>query len=261
MLSVRGGALVNKNEFILSSSELTGAEDAVSLIADFYDSHGSVPKEVMLDFDISDDDISLLSEYLSLYTKYKVSVRVPERGEGRALCDMALENAKEAARQARLEGEREDKNVRRLADLLGLSEIPKRIEAYDISNFGNEGITASMVVWQDGKLRRSDYRLFSIKTTAGQDDYGSMREALTRRLKHIGDGTPSLGEMPDLILLDGGETHVGVGKAVLHDVDLSIPLFGMVKDSKHRTRAIATTGGDISIKSNQVKTLKDPIQI
>ena len=247
VLSVRCGALVNKNEFILSSCELTGAEDAVSLIADYYDSSGSVPKEVMLDFDISEDDLSLLSEYLSLNTKYKVSVRVPERGEGRALCDMALENAKEAARQARLEGEREDKNVKRLAELLGLSEIPRRIEAYDISNFGNEGITASMVVWQEGKLCRSDYRLFSIKTTNGQDDYGSMREALTRRLKHIGDGTPSFGEMPDLILLDGGDTHVGVGKEVLCELDLTIPLFGMVKDEYHKTRAITNGDTEISI--------------
>ena len=247
VLSIRGGALVSKNEFILSLSELTGAEDAVSLIADFYDSRGTVPKEVMLDFDITADDLALLSEYLSLNTKYKVNVRVPERGDGRALCDMALENAKEAARQARLEGEREDKSVKRLAELLGLCETPKRIEAYDISNIGNENITASMVVWQDGKIKRSDYRLFTIKSTEGQDDYGSMREALTRRLKHIGDGTASLGDIPDLILLDGGKTHVATGLSVLSELDLSIPIFGMVKDEFHKTRAITDGQTEISI--------------
>ena len=247
MLSIRGGALVGKNEFILSSSELTGSDDAMSLIVDYYDTAGSMPREVMLDFDLSDDDISLLSEYLSLGTKYKVNVRVPERGDGRALCDMALENAKEAAKQSRLEGEREDKNVKRLAVLLGLSEVPRRIEAYDISNFGNDNITASMVVWKDGKLAKSDYRAFTIKSTSGQDDYGSMREALTRRIAHIGDGTQSLGERPDLILLDGGAGHVSTVKEVLREASEEIPLFGMVKDEYHKTRAITDGETEISI--------------
>lgn len=247
VLTVRDGALVNKNEFILSKGELADSDDAVSLIADYYDSLARAPREVMLDFDVSDDDIALLSEYLSLYSKQKVNVRVPERGEGRALCDMALENAKEAARQARLEGEREDKNVKRLSELLGLSEVPRRIEAYDISNVGNENITASMVVWQSGKLQKSEYRLFNIKTTGGQDDYGSMREALMRRLKHIGDGTASLGELPDLILLDGGEGHVAVGRAVMAELDLAIRVYGMVKDEYHKTRAITDGNVEISI--------------
>ena len=247
ILTIREGALVNKNEFILSSSELTGREDAVSLIADYYDGRASIPREVMLDFDISDDDVELLSEYISLGTKYKVSVRVPERGDGRALCDMALENAKEAARQAKLEGEREDKSVRRLAELLGLDSVPSRIEAYDISNIGNENIVASMVVWQGGKLKRSYYRSFNIKTTSGQDDYASMREALSRRLLHIGDGTPSLGERPDVILLDGGVGHVSAVSEVMHTLNLDIPLFGMVKDDYHKTRAITDGKTEISI--------------
>ena len=247
MLSVRDGALVSKNEFILSSSELTGADDAVSLIADYYDGAGSVPREVMLDFDISEDDIELLSEYLTLGAKRKVTVRVPERGEGRALCDMALENAKEAARQARLETEREDKSVKRLAELLALSEVPRRIEAYDISNIGNENIVASMVVWCAGKLSRSDYRAFTIRTTGGQDDFGSMREALERRLLHIGDGSRSLGERPDVILLDGGVGQVSAVREVMEKLNIDIPLFGMVKDDYHKTRAITDGYTEISI--------------
>ena len=247
MLSVRDGALLNKNEFILSSSELSGSEDAVSLIADYYDTAGSIPKEVMLDFDITDDDLELLSEYLTLLAQHKVHVRVPERGEGRALCDMALENAKEAARQYRLEGEREDKNVGRLTELLALPEIPRRIEAYDISNIGNENITGSMVVWESGKLKKSDYRIFTVKTTAGADDYGSMREVLSRRLAHLGDGTASLGDMPDLILLDGGKGQVNAVREVMRDMQLEIPLFGMVKDDYHKTRAITDGSREISI--------------
>ena len=247
MLSIRGGALINKNEFILSSSELTGAEDAISLIADYYDTAGNVPREVMLDFPLDEDDRELLSEYLTLLAPYKVTVRIPERGEGRRLCDMALENAKEAARQYRLEGEREDKSVRRLTELLGLSEMPHRIEAYDISNWGDENITASMVVWEKGKLKKSDYRSFTIKTTGGRDDYASMREALGRRLSHIGDGTASLGDTPDLLLIDGGVGHVNTVKEVLAAMDVEIPVFGMVKDDYHKTRAITDGETEISI--------------
>ena len=247
MLSIRSGALVNKNVFLLSAADPVTSDEAVSLIASHYDYAGSVPREIMLGFDVTDEDISLLSEYLTFLAGRKVTVRVPERGDGRALCDMAVKNAAESARQYRLEGEREDKNIRRLAELLGLHEPPKRIEAYDISNIGNENIVASMVVWADGRLKKADYRLFSIKTTNGADDYGSMREALTRRLSHIGDGTRSLGDMPDLLLVDGGDAHVGVAKGVLSTLSLEIPVFGMVKDDFHKTRALTDGNNEISI--------------
>ena len=247
MLSIRGGALVNKNEFVLSLADFSSDDDAVSLIADYYDTAGNIPREIMLDFELDDDDLSLLSEYLTLSAPYKVTVRTPQRGDGRRLCDMALENAKETARQNRLAIEREDKSVKRLAELLGLSEIPKRIEAYDISNFGNESIFASMVVYADGKLKKSDYRAFSIRSTDGQNDYGSMREALERRIAHIGDGTPSLGDAPDLILLDGGDGHVGVIKELFEKLSVEIPVYGMVKDDYHKTRAITDGGEEISI--------------
>ena len=160
---------------------------------------------------------------------------------------MAIENAKESCRQYRLEGDRENKNTQRLAELLGLAEIPRRIEAYDISNIGNENIVASMVVYQDGRLKKSDYRLFNIKTTDGADDYGSMREALRRRLAHIGDGSLSLGESPDLILVDGGDAHVSVARGVLNEMSLDIALFGMVKDDFHKTRALTDGSSEISI--------------
>ena len=246
-LSIRGGALVNKNEFILSAQYELSSDEAISLVASYYDGGGSLPREVMLAFEVDDDDCSLLGEYLSLLAQRKVGVKIPERGDGRALCDMAIENAKESARQYRLEGERENKNIRRLAELLGLHELPNRIEAYDISNIGNENIVASMVVWSGGKLKKSDYRLFSIKTTDGADDYGSMREALSRRLSHIGDGSASMGEMPDVILVDGGEAHVGVAKGVLSSLSLEIPVFGMVKDDFHKTRALTDGNNEISI--------------
>lgn len=246
ILSIRSGALISKCEFILSLSELTSPEDAISLIVGYYDS-SMPPREVMLDFEISEEDIELLSEYLSIDRKYKVNVKIPERGDGRALCDMARRNAEEAARQYRLEGEREDKNLLRLTTLLGLSEPPKRIEAYDISNIGNESITASMVVYRDGKMKNADYRIFNIKSVTGADDYASMREVIRRRLSHIGDGSASLGDTPDLILLDGGATHVGAVKPILSEMDMDIPVFGMVKDDFHKTRAITDGDREISI--------------
>jgi excinuclease ABC subunit C len=247
MLSIREGALVNKNEFILSLAELSDSEDAISLIASYYDATGTVPKEVMLDFELSAEDISLLSEYLTIVAGHKVVVKIPERGDGRALCDLALKNAEEAARQYRLEGEREDKNLRRLSTLLGLPEMPGRIEAYDISNIGNESIRASMVVYCDGKLKKSDYRIFNIKSISSADDYASMREVMKRRFSHIGDGSLSLGQMPDLILLDGGVQHVNTVRAVMEEYGIEVNLFGMVKDEYHKTRAITDGEREISI--------------
>ena len=247
VLTVREGKLISKGEFILSQNEFSSADDTLSLIAEYYDNRGEGPREIMLDFELSEDDISLLSEYLSLGKPYKVKVRIPERGEGRALCDMALENAREVARQHALSTEREDKVFLRFTELLGLNALPKRIEAYDISNLKDEAITASMVVLENGRFKRSDYRTFSIKTTKGQDDFGSMREALTRRLSHIGDGTPSLGERPDLLLIDGGDGQVGVVKEVVRELGLDILVFGMVKDDFHKTRALTDGEGEISI--------------
>ena len=246
MLTIRGGALINKCEFILSLAKMASSEDVISLIADYYDGSGNIPREIMLDFPLTEEDISLLSEYLSLNTKYKVSVRIPERGDGRALCDMAKKNAEEAARQYRLEGEREDKNLKALTKVLGLPELPRRIEAYDISNIGNESITASMVVYEGGKLKKSDYRVFNIKRNEA-DDYASMREVISRRIAHIGDGTASLGECPDLILLDGGAAHVNVVRPILREAELDTALFGMVKDDFHKTRALTDGESEISI--------------
>ena len=247
LLSVREGALSGKNVFHLSQDAIAEEENLISLIAAYYETATAVPKQVLLDFPVENDNLTLLSEYLSLLSARKIEVRIPERGDARSLCRIALENAKEAARQHRLDGEREDKNLRRFSEVLGLAEPPHRIEAYDISNVGNEAITASMVVWEDGKMKKSDYRSFHIRTTEGADDYGSMRECLTRRLSHVGDGTPSLGEMPDLILLDGGEAHVHVGKEVLSALAIDLPIFGMVKDDFHKTRALTDGERELSI--------------
>ena len=247
VLTIREGALINKQEFILAAEDAASGDDVISLIADYYDGTGNLPREIMLDFPLLPEDAALLSEYLSIDKKHKIAVKFPERGEGRALCDMAAKNAAEAARQYRLEGEREDKSLIRLCQLLGIGELPKRIEAYDISNIGNENIVASMVVYADGKLKKSDYRIFNIKTTDGADDYGSMREALCRRLAHVGDGTASLGERPDMLLIDGGVGHVNVAREVACELGMDLRIYGMVKDDFHKTRALTDGTSDIAI--------------
>ena len=137
-----------------------------------------------------------------------------------------------------------------LARLLGLSRAPEYIESYDISNTGGDNNVAGMVVFENGLPLKSAYRKFRIRTVSGQDDYGSMREVITRRIeeyhKHEEDGT-GFGRLPDLILLDGGEQHVAAVKPIIDASGLDIPVFGMVKDDKHRTRAISADGGEIAI--------------
>ncbi len=246
-LSIREGSLISKNEFILSSADGASSEDILNLILCYYEGGISIPKEVMIDFEAEESDIELLSEYLTLLSGKRVIVKIPERGDGRALCDMARKNAEEAAKQYRLEDERENKSLSRLAILLGLDYVPQRIEAYDISNIGDESIVASMVVSKNGKMKKSEYRTFKINSTNGQNDYGSMKEALTRRLGHIGDSSPSLGERPDLILLDGGDGHVKAVKPIIEQMGLDIPVYGMVKDDYHKTRAITDGEKEISI--------------
>jgi len=150
-------------------------------------------------------------------------------------------------RQYKLEAEQDEGALARLSSLLGLEAYPSRIEAYDISNLGTEHITAGMVVLNNGKLARSDYRYFRIKSVEGTDDYAAMREALSRRLSHLSDGEGSFSSCPDLILLDGGRGHVAVVRQLMSEMGLDIPVFGMVKDDFHKTRALCSDSDEISI--------------
>ena len=140
----------------------------------------------------------------------------------------------------------------RLAQILALECYPSRIEAYDISNLGSEHLTAGMVVYKDGSFSKSDYRSFSIKSVQnGTDDYASMREALSRRLEHLKDSEGSFSEYPDLILLDGGKGHVSTVRELLREKGIVLPVFGMVKDDYHKTRALCTDTQEISIAKEQ----------
>ena len=178
-------------------------------------------------------------------------MRTPKRGDLKKLCDMATENARHRAESRRETDAKAERTLAKLASVLGLEVLPERIEAYDISNLGDEFITCSMVVYENGEPKRPDYRTFRIKPTDGADDYGAMREALTRRLAHIGDGTASLGQAPDLILLDGGVGHVHTVRPLAEAQTPPIPVFGMVKDDFHKTRCLTDGEHDISIANEQ----------
>ncbi len=252
VLNVRAGKLLNKNEYLFSAGEIAEGNDVTGLLLRYYSEIGDYPREVLTDFPLDPEDCAVLSELFSREAGRSVSVRTPKRGELRDLCEMAQANARQRADRYRAETAREEGTLVSLASLLGLEVLPERIEAYDISNLGAEHITASMAVFVNGKPKRSDYRTFKIRTTDGIDDYGAMREALTRRLAHIGDGSPSLGDAPDLILVDGGVGHVHAGKTALDKTGHpEIPLFGMIKDDFHKTRAMTDGESEISFAKKQ----------
>ncbi len=249
LLSVREGALASKRDFRFSADERTDPAAIFSFLTRLYEEE-QLPKEILLSFSAEEADIAEFSDLLSALSGKRITVHTPKRGERKRLCDMALANARHTYERQRAEQVRSEKTMVRLASLLCLEVVPERVEAYDISEWGKEEITASMVVFANGRLRPSEYRLFKIKTTEGVDDCGAMREALTRRLLHLGDGSPSLGTAPDLILLDGGVPQVHAVSSVLSDMGLSVPLFGMVKDDRHKTRSLTDGENDIDIASD-----------
>lgn len=251
LLSVRGGALIAKNSYLLSPTALTGDEEVFAFLREHYDEGNDIPRQLLLDFEPDEEERALNESYLSERAGRRVVIRTPRRGELHRLCRMAQANARERAARLRADNERSNENLLRLTELLCLEVVPDRIEAYDISNIGREHITASMVVLNGGRAARRDYRSFRIESTDGVDDYAAMREVLRRRLRHIGDGTPSLGERPDLLLVDGGQGHVGCARAVLEELLLDIPVFGMVKDDFHKTRALVDGEREIGIAGEQ----------
>ena len=159
------------------------------------------------------------------------------------LIRLANKNAVEEVERATSREERQSKLMEALGKMLGLSEPPKRIEAYDISNTGDANIVASMTVFIDGRPLKRDYRHFKLKDMVHADDYGSMEQVLTRRFRRYLDGDEKFGDLPDLLLIDGGENHAKVAVRVLEEAGLAIPVFGMVKDDRHRTRALVDPAG------------------
>lgn len=245
---IRDGAVSDKSEYVFGSDRIVDESNISAFICELYKIREYIPKSILMSFDMDGEDLSAVGEYLSGLAGRKINLRTPERGEMKTLCDMVRDNAAEKAKSYKNEAEKDEKILLRLAEILSLETYPERIEAYDISNLGREHITAGMIVTDGTKFKRSDYRSFKIKTvTDGTDDYQSMREALSRRFAHLDDSEGSFAALPDLILLDGGRGHVSVARELLSEIGLDLPIFGMVKDDFHKTRALCTDTEEISI--------------
>ncbi len=231
-------------------------------ITSYYSMRDNIPKRVTVDGEVADRE--LLEQWLSEKKGKKVTVFVPARGEQLEIVNMCRKNAEEKLAIKKGRTGREIAVLDELKDLLGLKKTPEYIESYDISHTAGQDSVAGMIVFKGGKPYRKAYKRFSIKSFDGNDDYRAMNEVLTRRFSEYEkskDSTEGFGKLPDLILLDGGVGQVHAVEPVLREFGLKIPLFGMVKDNRHRTRAISGDGGEIAINSKrQVFTFVSEIQ-
>lgn len=262
ILRLRGGRLVDKREFIFHDIDNLETLREEFLPEYYLSEDEDVPKIIAVDAQLPDQE--LLARLLSDKRGSKVRIYVPERGDNAKLTQTAYVNAVERLARETGRTRREEKVLTELAGLLGLPDLPGTIESYDISNWGEGTSVCGMVVFEDGKPKRSGYRRFKINTVLGTDDYASMAEVLLRRAAEYDKGAKGqFGIKPDLILLDGGRGQVSAGGKSLAGTGLAdVPLFGMVKDNHHRTRAIVNAQGqEIAISMHRgVFTLVSSIQ-
>lgn len=246
----KNGRLVDSESWLIDSVD--NLEEArFELIERYYSMRDNIPSRIAVDGDIADEE--LLHTWLESKRGKKLEIIHPQRGEHLAIVNMCIKNANEhlAQNQGRLG--REMAALEELANLLGLPKPPEYIESYDISHtFGADNV-AGMVVYHNGRPMKSAYKRFAIKEFEGQNDVGSMNEVLRRRFRHYYEDEEgsSFKILPDLILLDGGQPQVNAVLPVVKQMNIDVPVFGMVKDNKHRTRAIAYDGGEIEINSHR----------
>ncbi len=258
---IRAGAVMDKEDHVAGAERILDEETLGAFLCEHYRVREHIPRRILLSFSLDPEEMAGLSEYLTRMAGHKVTLHTPERGPSKTLCELVCSNAAERVRQYRLDAEKDEGALARLSELLGLESYPARIEAYDISNLGSEHLTAGMIVCEDGRFNRADYRTFKIQSVTGTDDYASMYEALDRRLSHLADTDGSFAKWPDLILLDGGRGHVSTVRALMEERGIDIPVYGMVKDDFHKTRALCTDDGEISIaRENAVFVLIYRIQ-
>lgn len=249
---IRSGYVSDRDHFLFDDSAIVDGEDespVMSFITRLYTSREYIPREILLSFELSDSDSELLSDFLSEKAGRKVHVKTPKRGASKSICDLATEDARLHAENKVSKHKATEKMLSRLAEMLSLEVFPERIEAFDISNLGSEHITAGMVAAVDGKLVKSEYRSYSIRSITAPDDYSAMKEAVLRRMAHAGEtlADGSRAPSPDLLLIDGGIGHVNVVEEALAEGNYYVPVFGMVKDDRHKTRTLVSSSGEIDI--------------
>ncbi len=288
---IRGGKLIAIEHFIMEKlSDTENIELFTSFVKQFYDVRDNVPDEIILETEIEDKE--LIEEWLTKKRGKRVHILIPKRGTKKELVDMARRNAGQALHNFLLTAIRsgfEPESLKKLQELLGLDTLPRRIEAYDISNTGKTEITASMVVFIDGIADKNEYRRYRIRSIEEQNDYAAMQEVLFRRFRRLlreeeanggageaedqeqGQAEPNTGagraeeqeraegqeresgsvpQAPDLVLLDGGKGHVNAAAQVFTEMGVDVNVFGMVKDDKHRTRALTSGSEEIKISDS-----------
>ncbi len=244
-----GGDLAAK-DFELMDEPLEDDGEALSgLIRQYYAQRGAWPKFILLQTEA--EDAEALSRLFTEQAGHKVSVETPRRGDRLKLVQSAVTNAREESERAATSAQKSLKTLEWLQKTLELPTTPERIEAFDVSNLGSEGIVAAMTVFVHGRPLKRDYRKFRMKDVSGPDDYASMREAVGRRFQRLLDGDLKFCEVPDLLLIDGGSVHASAARDTLRELGLELPVYGMVKDDKHRTRALTMPEGEeIGINGN-----------
>ncbi|MEE1035582.1 MAG: excinuclease ABC subunit UvrC [Oscillospiraceae bacterium] len=248
VLHFSGGNLLDKEYEVLPRPD-DKKEAVSSLLKQFYLSRGLAPKIVLLPFEL--DDSELFSQLMEQQFGRKSKLRIPQRGDNVRLVELANKNALEEAERATGKEERVSATLTLLGKMLSL-EPPRRIESFDISNISGTDIVASMVVFREGKPHKSEYKRFKLEGLNNQDDYASMHQVVKRRFVHFEAGDKGFDEAPDLLLIDGGVNHAKVAVAALEELGMQFPVFGMVKDDRHRTRALVTPDGrEIRIDNNQ----------
>ena len=248
VLHFSGGNLLDKDYEVFPVPD--DRETAVSsLMKQYYLSRGLAPKHVLLPFEIEDGD--LFSQLMEQQFGRKSHLRVPQRGDNVRLIELACKNAYEEAQRVTSREEKSMGTLNLLGKMLSM-EPPRRIESFDISNISGTDIVASMVVFEDGKPKKKDYKRFKIEALTNQDDYASMAQVVRRRFSHYKAGDAGFETAPDLLLIDGGIAHARVAVEALEQLGLTMNVFGMVKDDRHRTRALVTPDGrEIGIDANQ----------
>lgn len=249
VMCYRGGRITDKVNYFIGDEYESGQMLSDFMIGFYSERPERLPKMIYLDK--QPDDSAVLEEYFASLCGHKVTLTVAQRGEGLSRVLLAKKNASEYLSMKVGRTVKEINALEDLAKLLGLSKIPTIIESYDISNLGEDSRVGGMVVYRNGRPYKAGYRKFTIKNVVGQNDYACMQEVIRRRLQRYLDGDESFAPLPDLILLDGGKGHVSAVHKVLDDMNISIVLYGLVKDEKHRTRAIAAEGEEIQINANK----------
>ena len=245
------GELAAKDwDLIETPIEEDTADILSALVRQYYGGRGNLPRQILLPCEL-EDEVPLMRMFSEAAGR-KVELVTPQRGAKMDLIRLANTNAVEEVERWTTREERQSKLLELLGNMLSLDGPPRRIESYDISNQGADDIVASMVVYVNAKPLKRDYRHFKLKDMDGPDDYASMDQVLRRRFQRYLDGDEKFRDKPDLLLIDGGENHARVAVGVLNDLALTIPVFGMVKDDRHRTRALVTPEGqEIGIQGNQ----------